>query len=135
MRLFFQIVSQLVLGAIALVVAHFVVPGFTLHLAGFLTALGVFSLAHALFGPFVLTMAQRYAAALAGGVGLLATLLSLWVATLFQGGIEIHGVQAWVLSPIVVWTITALGGWIFMGFFIERWLKRREAGRVLKHKK
>lgn len=135
MRLLFQVLSQVVLGAIGLIVAHFVLPDFTLHLAGFLTALGVFTLAHALLGPFVLNLAQRYAAPLAGGVGLVATLLALWVASLFNGGIEIHGVATWIAAPILIWVITALGGWIFMAFFIDKWLKRRAATKMINRAK
>lgn len=135
MRLLFQILSQVVLGAIGLIVAHFALPDFTLHLAGFLTALGVFTLAHALLGPFVLNIAQRYAAPLAGGVGLVATLLALWVASLFKGGIEIHGLVTWIAAPILIWVITALGGWIFMAFFIDKWLKRRAATKMLSRAK
>lgn len=132
MRLLFQIVSQLVLATIAMIVCHFALPGFELHLGGFLVALGVFTLAHAILGPFVLNIAQRYAAPLAGGVGLVATLLALWVASLFQGGIVLRGVETWVLAPIIVWVITALGGWIFMAFFIDKWLKRRAATKMLR---
>jgi len=132
MRLLFQIVSQLVLAGIALVVIHFALPGVELHVAGFLVALGVFTVAHAVLGPFVLNIAQRYAAPLAGGVGLVATLLALWIASLFHGGIEIRGVQSWVLAPIIVWVITALGGWIFMAFVVDKRLKRRAAEKVLR---
>lgn len=132
MRFLYQIVAQVVLGAIALIVIHFALPGVTLHLAGFFVALGVFTLAHALFGPFVLNMAQRYAAPLAGGVGLVATVLALWVATLFTGGIEITGVSSWVLAPIIVWLITALGGWLFMAFYVDKKLKRRAAAKTLR---
>ncbi|WP_449282959.1 phage holin family protein [Leucobacter sp.] len=135
MRLLFQIISQVVLAAIGLIVVHFALPGFELHVGGFLTALGVFTVAHAVLGPFVLNLAQRYAAPLAGGVGLVATLLALWIASLFQGGIEIHGVETWVLAPIIVWVITALGGWIFMAFVIDKWLKRRAAQKVMRQAK
>lgn len=132
MRLLFQVLAQLVLGALGLIVAHFVLPGFELHIAGFLTALAVFTLSHALLGPFVLNIAQRYAAPLAGGVGLVATLLALWVASMFNGGIEMHGAQTWVLAPIIIWVITALGGWIFMAFFVDKWLKRRAVDKTLR---
>ncbi|WP_025134957.1 phage holin family protein [Leucobacter sp. PH1c] len=132
MRFLFQVGAQLVLGAIALIVIHFALPGVTIHLTGFFVALGVFTLAHALLGPFVLNIAQRYAAPLAGGVGLVATVLALWVATLFSGGIEIRGVDSWVLAPIIVWVITALGGWLFMAFFVDKRLKQRAAAKALK---
>ncbi|MCW2287517.1 phage holin family protein [Leucobacter luti] len=132
MRFLLQLLAQIVLGAIALIVIHIALPGVTLHVAGFFIALGVFTLAHALLGPFVLSIAQRYAAPLAGGVGLVATLLALWVATLFQGGIEIHGVDSWVLAPIIVWVITALGGWLIMAFWIDKRLAKRKAAKLLK---
>lgn len=132
MRFLFQVGAQLVLGAIALIVIHFALPGVTIHLTGFFVALGVFTLAHALLGPFVLNIAQRYAAPLAGGVGLVATVLALWVATLFSGGIEIRGVDSWVLAPIIVWVITALGGWLFIAFFVDKRLKQRAAAKALK---
>lgn len=131
MRFLFQILTQIVLGAIALIVIHFTLPGVTLHLAGFFVALGVFTLAHALFGPFVLNIAQRYAAPLAGGVGLVATVLALWVATLFPNGIQIQGLDSWVLAPIIVWVITALGGWIIMAFVVDKRLKRRAAAKLV----
>lgn len=131
MRLLFQVLSQLVLASIALVVINLTLPGVDVSVNGFLVAIAVFTIAHALLGPFVLNLAQRYAAPLAGGVGLVATLLALWVATLFPGGITIQGVQSWVFAPIIVWFITALGGWIFMAFVIDKWLKRRAARKVL----
>lgn len=131
MRFLFQLASQIVLAAIALVVIHFVLPDVTLHVGGFFIALAVFTVAHAVLGPFVLMIAQRYAAPLAGGVGLVATLLALWIASLFSGGIEIHGIQSWLLAPLIVWVITALGGWLFMALFVERWLKKRETARTI----
>ena len=77
MRLLFQLISQCVLGAIALIVVHFALPGVSLSVNGFLAAIGVFTLAHMILGPFVLSVALHYAAPLAGGVGLVATLLAL----------------------------------------------------------
>lgn len=76
MRLLFQLISQCVLGAIALIVVHFALPGVSLSVNGFLAAIGVFTLAHMILGPFVLSVALHYAAPLAGGVGLVATLLA-----------------------------------------------------------
>lgn len=131
MRLLFQVLSQLVLASIALIVVNLTLPGVEVSVSGFLVAIAVFTVAHAILGPFVLSLAQRYAAPLAGGVGLIATLLALWVATLFPGGITIHGLQSWILAPIIVWFITALGGWIFMAFVIDRWLKRRAARKLI----
>lgn len=131
-RFLLQILTQLVLGAIALIVVHLTLPGVSLTLSGFFIALGVFTLAHVILGPFVLSIAQRYAAPLTGGVGLVATLLALWVATWFPGGIQIIGLQSWILAPLIVWIITALGGWIIMGLIVDRMLKKRAAGKLVR---
>ncbi|MHC9046852.1 phage holin family protein [Microbacterium saperdae] len=134
-RFLLQILSQLVLGAISLIVIHFALPAVTLTFTGFFIALGVFTLAHVILGPFVLSIAQRYAAPLTGGVGLVATLLALWVATWFPGGIQITGIESWVIAPLIVWIITALGGWIIMGFIVDRMLKKRAARKLVQSAK
>jgi len=130
-RFLLQILSQLLLGAIGLLVIHFMLPDVEITLSGFFVALGAFTLAHVVLGPFVLFVAQRYAAPLAGGVGLVATLLALWIATLLPGGLQIHGLPSWILAPLFVWIITALGGWIIMGLIVDRRLKRREARKLV----
>lgn len=131
MRLVYQILSQVVLGAIGLIVAHFAIADFTLHLAGFFTALAVFTLAQAIFSPIVMKLAERYAASLTGGVGLISTLLALWIASLFQGGIEMRSFMAWIAAPLIIWLITAIGGWLFMRFFVDKRLKRKAAEKTL----
>lgn len=132
MRLLFQILSQLVLAAVAMIVVNFAIPDVRVSMSGFFIAVGVFTIAQAILGPFVLSMAMRYAAPLAGGVGLIATLLALWIATLFQGGIEIVGGLAWALATLTVWVITALGGWIIMALLISKWLKKRSVQKMIK---
>lgn len=131
MRLLLQILAQLVLAAVALLVIHFALPGVTLHLAGFFVAIGVFALAQAVLSPLVMKLTKRYAEPLTGGVGLVSTLLSLWIASLFTGGIEIIGLSSWLLAPAIVWVVTALGGWLVTKLFIDRWLHRRETARTI----
>ncbi|QRY64640.1 phage holin family protein [Gordonia sp. PDNC005] len=131
MRFVLQVLAQLILGAVALLVIHVVLPGVELSVSGFFVAVGVFTLAHVILGPFVLSVAQNYAAPLSGGVGLVATLLALWIATLFDGGLRIVGIPSWILAPLLVWIITALGGWIVMGLVIDRRLKKRAARKLV----
>ncbi len=135
MRFLLNLLAQIALAAVALVVIHFALPGVTLHLAGFVIALVVFTIAYAILRPLVRKLAQRYAEPLTGGVGLIATLLALWIATLFKGGIVISGVQAWLLAPAIVWIITALGGWIVGKFVIDRSLEKRDLARKIAHSK
>ena len=130
-RFLLGLASNLVLAALALVIASLVVDGVHLQPAGFLVVVGVLALAQAILTPFVFNLARRYASAVLGGIGLVSTFLALWVATLFHGGLTIDGTAAWIVAPIIVWLVTALGGWIIMGLIVERWLKRREEDRLL----
>lgn len=130
-RFLLGLASNLVLAAVALIVASLVVDGVHLQLGGFLVAVGVLALAQAILAPFVFNLARRYASAVLGGIGIVSTFLALWLATLFHGGITIDGATAWIAAPIIVWVVTALGGWIIMGVIVERWLKRREEDRLL----
>nr|WP_279549916.1 phage holin family protein [Leucobacter weissii] len=115
----------MVLSALALLLAGLLLSEWvTLHVSGFLVAVVIFALAQAVLSPFVFNLARQYASALLGGIGLVSTLLALWVATLF-GGIEISGL-GWVLAPLLVWIVTALGGWILLGVVLKRHFEKRD---------
>lgn len=118
---------SIVSAAVALLVAAAVVDGVRVQAAGFVVAVLVFAVAQALLSPFVFTMARTYASAVLGGVGIVSTMLALFVATLFPGGLQIQGVTAWVVTPLVVWLITALGTWILGVLIIKRWWMNRTA--------
>ena len=134
-RFLLSTASNLVMAAIALLLAGWWLNQWvTLHLGGFLVAVAVFTAAQAILAPFVFNMARKYASALLGGIGLVSTFLALWVASLFPGGVEIEGL-GWVLAPLLVWIVTAIGGWIVIGVVLERYLKKREKLRLLEKRR
>jgi hypothetical protein len=94
--------------AIGLLVASLVVPGVTLRPLGFLTAVVIFTVAQAILSPFFLKMASRYASAFLGGIGLVATLAALILASLFSSGISIRGIGSWIAATVLVWLVTAI---------------------------
>lgn len=128
-RFLLTLVAHLVTAALALLIASWVLSQWvSLQFGGFLVAVVVFALAQAILAPFVFNMARKYASAILGGIGLVSTLLALWVATLFPGGLHIIGL-GWVLAPLVVWIVSALGGWIILGVVLKRYLEKREGKR------
>lgn len=126
-RFLLSVAISIVSAAIALLVAAAVVDGVQMQPAGFVVAVLVFTAAQALLAPFVFNLARKYASAVLGGIGLVSTFLALFVATLFPNGLHIQGVTAWVVAPLVVWLITALGTWILGIFLIKRWWEKRRA--------
>ena len=130
-RFLLSTLSNLVMAAIALLLAGWWLSEWvTLHLGGFLIAVVVFTAAQAILAPFVFNMARKYASAVLGGIGLVSTFLALWVATLFNGGVEVHGL-GWVLAPLLLWIVPALGGWIIVGVVPQRYLEKRDKQRII----
>lgn len=127
-RFLIQIVVNLVTAVIALLVAGLVIDGVTVRPVGLITATVVFVAATALLSPFVYKMADRYAPAALGGIGLISTLLALFLATLISSGLAISGFIAWVMATLLVWIITAMGGWLLMALWLKRRVKARRQG-------
>ncbi|MCM3657453.1 phage holin family protein [Agromyces mediolanus] len=124
-RFLIRLAISLVTAALGLLVASWVLPDFHLEWGGFLVAIIVFSVAQAILGPFVFNLARQYASAVLGGIGLVTTFLALLIASLFPGGIHIDGAVTWVLATLVVWIITALGGWLLPLIFLKHRAEKR----------
>ncbi|MFZ1911167.1 MAG: phage holin family protein [Propionicimonas sp.] len=126
-RMLIGIAVNLASAVLGLLVAAWLVEGVHLEAAGFITAVVVFTAATTLLGPFVFNTARRYASALLGGIGLVSTLLALWIATWLPGGLTISGWRSWVLAALVVWLVTALGGWFLLWLAVGRKVANRRA--------
>ena len=125
-RFLIQIVVNLLTATIALTVAGAVIDGVTVRPTGLITAVAVFVIANALFTPFDLKMARnKYAPAAMGGIGLISTLVALLIASALGDALTISGFMPWVLATMLVWVITALGGWAVMAW----WMKKRVQAR------
>lgn len=115
-----------VTAALGLLVASWVLPGFHLDWEGFIVAVLVFAAAQSILAPFIFNLARKYASAILGGIGLVSTLIALFVASLLPGGIRVDDFVTWILAALVVWVITALGGWLLPLIF----LKKKAAART-----
>ena len=94
--------------AIGLLVASLLIPGVSVSISGFLTAVVIFAVAQAILSPFFLKMASRYASAFLGGIGLISTLAALILASVLTNGLAIRGIGSWIAATVVVWLVTAL---------------------------
>lgn len=126
-QMLWRLLVNLVSSVVAFLVAKWLIPGFNLEWGGFFIAVAVFTIAQTVLGPFVFNMARQHASAILGGIGIVSTLLSLIIASLFPGGLQIDGVGTWFIAAIVVWLITALGSWILLALLARRTKNRRDA--------
>jgi hypothetical protein len=106
--------------AIGLLVAAWLVPGVSVSVSGFITAVVIFSVAQAILSPFFLKMASRYASAFLGGIGLVSTLAALILASVLTHGLSIRGIGSWVIATIVVWLVTAVATLLLPILIIKR---------------
>lgn len=112
LRFLIRLAIYLGTAALALFITSLILPEFRISASGFLIAIGVFALAQSILTPFIINMARKYAPAVLGGIGLVSTFVALLIASFFPGGLAISGIDTWVLASLIVWLITALGGWL-----------------------
>jgi hypothetical protein len=124
-RFLWHVVISVVTSAVGLLIAGAAVPGVRLEPAGFIVAVVIFAAVQGMLGPFIFNLARQYASAVLGGIGLVTTLIALIIASLFDGGLSIDGAVAWVAATVIVWLITALGGWLLGWFLVTRRFGKR----------
>lgn len=103
-------VITLVANAIGLLVAAMLLPGFEVNAVGFMLSVGLFTLIEILFEPFIVSMALRYVPALRGGIAIVTTLVGLFAISVFTDGVEVSGLSAWIIAPLIIWLTVVLAG-------------------------
>lgn len=113
--------------AIGLLVAAWLVPGVSVSVGGFVTAVVIFAVAQAILSPFFLKMASRYASAFLGGIGLVSTLAALILASVLTHGVSIRGIGSWVAATVVVWLVTALATLLLPALVLKKAVAKKTA--------
>ncbi|MGL3805743.1 phage holin family protein [Paeniglutamicibacter sp. R2-26] len=109
--------------ALGLLITSWVLPGFTLTAGGFLVAVTVFAVTHSVLAHVGSWTTSRFAPLASAGVGLFSTFAALFIAQLFHGGLRIHGLETWLLAPLVVLATTTLGAWLLPLVFLKKRVK------------
>ncbi len=108
-RLLLRAAVFLVSAAVGLLVAASVLDGVNVTASGFLLAVVLFAVIQSVISPFIAKVTARNAAALLGGVGLLATFVALLATSLVGDSLTITGgVSTWLAATLLVWLVTAL---------------------------
>lgn len=106
--------------AIGLLVAALVIPGVSVRVTGFILAVVIFAVAQSVLAPFFAKMANRYASAFLGGIGLVSTLVALVLASVLTRGLTISGVGSWVAATVLVWLVTAVATVLLPVVFLKK---------------
>lgn len=129
-RFLWSFAVNLVSAAAGLVIASLVLTDLHLEVSGFVVAVLVLTIAQAILAPFVFNMARQYASALLGGIGIVSTMLALFVASLFPGGVTVTNVVTWISAALIIWVVMALGGWLLLGWVLKRFVKKSRESRA-----
>jgi len=123
----------LISSAIGLVVADLLLEGFVIEWSkwwGFLICIVIFTVLQLILSPWITSVANRYAPALLGGIGIISTLVSLVIVVLLPiGGLRITDLLSWILGPVIVWLIAAVGTVVLPLIFLKREVAQRRDRR------
>ena len=119
-RFLLRIAIFLGTSALGLLVAAWLVPGVSVSAWGFVAAVVIFAVAQGVLSPFFLKMANRYASAFLGGIGLVSTLVALVLASVFTRGLSISGIGSWIAATVVVWLVTAVATVALPALFLKK---------------
>ncbi len=92
--------------ALGLIIAAFLVPGFDLHVGGFLLSVLIYTVCQGIISPTIAWLVGRNIPALNGGVGVISTFLALFVTHFARGSMAMSGTSAWVFGTLVVWLVS-----------------------------
>jgi uncharacterized membrane protein YvlD (DUF360 family) len=124
-RLIFRTIIALAANAVGLIVAAAVLDDMHLDAVGFVVAVVIFTVVFALLQPFLLVQLRRSAPAAIGGIGLIATLVSLIITDLVSDGFTIDGAVTWLLAAVIVWAAAVLATFILPFLGLKKFLEER----------
>lgn len=119
-RFLINLAIYLATAILALWLTALILDDFDVTFEGLIIAAAIFAVLQAILAPFIFNLARKYASFLLGGVGLVSTFLALLITTLITDGLTIKGVAAWVVGTLIVWLITAIGGWVLGLIFLKK---------------
>lgn len=102
-RLLARMTLELLANAVGLLVAAWLLDGFSMTTSAFVVVVLIYSALKFVLDPLILKMSIQYVPALRGGIALVTTLVSLVITSLLNGGLQIKGVDTWILATLIVW--------------------------------
>jgi putative membrane protein len=125
LRLIASTVLEVAANAIGLLVADWLLPGFSMDLFGFIIVVAIFTVAKFVLGPLIFKLSHQYVQVLSGGVALVTTFVGLLITTLLTKGLVIVGIDTWILATLIVWLCGVLAALVLPMFLFKSILSNR----------
>ena len=102
-RFLLSILAYLCANAVGLLLAAFILPGFTIGALAFVVAVAIFSLVQSVLGPLITKISLKNFPQLMGGIALVTIFLGLFITDILMPGMEIGGISNWLAATLLVW--------------------------------
>ncbi len=119
-RLMARMVLELLANAVGLLVAAWMLDGFSMTATAFVIVVLIFSVLKFVLDPLILRMSIQTVPALRGGVALVTTLVSLVITALVNDGLQIDGLDTWVLATLIVWLFGVIASLLLPVFVFKK---------------
>ena len=94
--------------ALGLIAAALLLDDVSVSASGFIIVVILYALVQNIIAPFIARVAAKNAPAFLGGVGLLATLVGLVVASVVGNALTVNGgIGTWLSATVIVWFVSA----------------------------
>ncbi|MGB3337090.1 MAG: phage holin family protein [Devosia sp.] len=130
LRLIAFTVLELLANAVGLLVAAWLLPGFSLTALGFVVVVGIFTLTKFIMAPLLFKLSFKYVRVLNGGVALVTTLVGLIITSWLTDGLVISGIDTWILATLIVWLAGVVAAITLPLFMFKRALSNAATTRV-----
>jgi len=129
-RLLIRAAVFLVSAAVGVIVADQLLGDFEVTASGFVLTIVIFALAQTILQPFVFKVVRRNAEAFLGGVGIVSTLVALFLATLFGDAITINGLGTWFLAAVIIWFASAIASFLLPWILLKAGVQEARENRA-----
>lgn len=109
-KFFISAAAHLVGNAVGLLLAAFLLAGFSIDPLSFVIVVVIFSAVEAVAMPLLRKVSQKNMPQLMGGIALITTFVGLIVTEIFVSGFSIGGVSNLLASTLLVWLGALIAG-------------------------
>jgi hypothetical protein len=130
LRLLIRTAVFLGAAALGLIAAAVLLDDVQVTASGFLIVVILYAAVQNVISPFIARVAAKNASAFLGGVGIIAALVALIVASVVGDSLTITGgIGTWIAATVIVWFVSAAATlvlpWLLVLFGVEKARERR----------
>ena len=114
----------LLANAVGIIVAAWILPGFSIDTPSIITVVVLFTVVEVIADPLLLKISIKSVPQLRGGIALVTTLVGLVITNYLSDGLTITGFTTWILATLIVWLMALAAGLILPLFLFKKVMQK-----------